>query len=158
MPKVQNIINIIIGVIIAILILLVILIILLTYKYSPGQLSYTPNPFPTFTGNVGTTVTNSLTISNSGGGTITITEISYTGAGFSATAPSVPFTLSSQQSATIAVNFSPLTTSQYSGALVIVYTPSTQPLQILLNGIGTGTAGNSYPPRNGYPRLNGNIF
>src|ERR1700678_1914447 len=76
-------------------------------QQNPGVLSATPSVI--IFGNVqdGTSQTQSDTVINTGGSSLTITQANVTGAGFSVGGLSLPLTLASQQGATFTVVFNP---------------------------------------------------
>lgn len=93
-------------------------------------------------GNVqlGTTQSQSNTLSNTGGTSLTITNAVVSGAGFSS-GLKLPITLSPGQGATFNVIFSPQSTGSASGNLAITNSASTSPLNIALSGTAVA-AGN----------------
>jgi hypothetical protein len=64
---------------------------------------------------MGSSRTSSVTLSNSGKSTLTISQATVSGAGFSFAGPSLPITLASQQSATLSITFAPQASSGASG-------------------------------------------
>ncbi len=100
----------------------------------PGALSAAP-PSVNF-GNVqiGTSQTQSGTLSNTGGTSLTITQAAVTGPGFSATGLNLPLTLAPGQGATFSVVFSPQSAGSASGNLALTNDASSSPLNIALSG------------------------
>jgi hypothetical protein len=96
------------------------------------------------TASVGSTKTNSLTISNtsaSGGPAITVSQIDITGLGFSVTpAGALPFVLAGGQSSTIVVSFTPTSTGTVTGNLSIV-PESMNSINVPLSGSGLSASG-----------------
>jgi hypothetical protein len=92
------------------------------------------NPSPiNFVSVVGGSQTQSVTLANSGGPKVTITQAIVSGAGFALSGLSLPLTLSGGQSVTCSVAFAPQTVATASGYLWISY--STQG-----NGKGNGSS------------------
>jgi hypothetical protein len=87
--------------------------------------------------NVGSQQTASQTITNSGGSTVSISQVSVTGTGFSVSGISAPMTLTAGQSATFTVTFTPQTASSASGTVTISSNASNPTLTITLSGTGT---------------------
>ncbi len=86
-------------------------------KLAPGNISFGSVP-------VGTTMTQSATLSNLGNMPVTFTHIAATGRGFTLTGQSLPLTLQSGQSANIGVSFSPTSSGASSGTISVVGTVS----------------------------------
>ncbi len=87
---------------------------------------------------VNTLSTQSLTLAASGSVPVTISAISASGAGFSASPGSLPVTLAPGQSVSIAVSFTPTSASADSGILAINSNATADStLQIPLSGTGT---------------------
>ncbi len=101
-----------------------------------GQL--TPNPSSVNFGNVqvGTNQTQSVTLTNSGGTSLTISAAAASGSGFSISGLSLPLTLSAGQSSSFSVLFSPTTPGAASGTVRITSTGSDSNLTIPLSGTG----------------------
>ncbi len=107
-----------------------------------------PSPSSVAFGNVpvGTSSSNSETLTNTGGSPITISQISATGTGFSINALTLPVTLQSNQSVTFATNFAPTSAGAASGALNIVSTAANSTLNIALTGTGQSAGALSSNP------------
>ena len=80
------------------------------------------NPTSLAFGNVvtGSSSTKSVTVSNSGTASITISQISLSGAGFSTSGVTPPVTIAAGQSTSLSVTFAPTTTASISGTISIV--------------------------------------
>ncbi len=92
---------------------------------------------------VGGTKTSNLTITNAaatGGPGITVSQINVTGAEFSASGSTPPFTLNPGQSAIIAVRFAPMSAEAASGGMSIVFADSSAPASVALSGNGLGAS------------------
>jgi hypothetical protein len=86
---------------------------------------------------IGTTNTQTLTVSNPGNRNLVISQAVVNGPGFSLSGLSVPFTITPGQSVTVAVGFTPSTGgSSLSGTLTLVSNAPTTPLAIPLSGKG----------------------
>ena len=96
------------------------------------------NPTSLSFGNVvvGANLSKSLIISNTGGATLTITQINVTGARFSASHYTLPLTINAGQKATITVAFVPTAVGTVSGSLSIVSNAPTPPSSVSLSGSG----------------------
>jgi len=92
---------------------------------------------------VGCSKTNSLVLSNgvSGGSSITVTQSSVTGAGFTlSSGPAVPFVLAPGQSATLMISFNPMSAGSASGALSIISDAANSTATVSLSGSGLAPA------------------
>ncbi|HSY99688.1 MAG TPA: choice-of-anchor D domain-containing protein, partial [Terriglobales bacterium] len=102
----------------------------LTLSVNPTSLSF---------GNI-TTATSSapqtVTISNTGNSSVTISQVTLTGAGYSMTGGNAPVTLSPSQNLILTVMFSPTVVGSVSGSISIVSNASVSPGPITLTGTG----------------------
>jgi Abnormal spindle-like microcephaly-assoc'd, ASPM-SPD-2-Hydin len=105
---------------------------------APGTL--TANPASLSFGNVqvGNNQTLSETVTNVGGSSVTISQYSVTGAAFTVTGLNPPVTLTSGQSITFSVIFTPSSAGSASGNLALASNASNPTLNVPL--LGTGTA------------------
>jgi hypothetical protein len=103
---------------------------------TPGTL--TPNPASLAFGSiqVGSNSSKSETLTNTGGSTVTISQATASGAGFSVSGLTLPVTLATNQSVTFNAIFAPASAGAASGALSIVSDASNSPLSIPLSGTG----------------------
>jgi hypothetical protein len=106
----------------------------------PGSLTALPVSVTFGNVQVGTSQSLSDTLSNTGGSSLTITQATVTGAGFTTTGLSLPLTLSSGQSLTFTVVFNPQAAGSVSGNLALTNSASSSPLSIALSGTAV-TAG-----------------
>jgi hypothetical protein len=106
----------------------------------PGALSAAPASISFGNVQVGTSQSQSETLSNTGGSSLTITQAVATGAGFSTSGLNLPITLAAGQSTTFSVVFSPLTAGSASGSLAITNDGTDSPLSVALSGTAV-TAG-----------------
>ena len=90
---------------------------------------------------VGKSQTLSETVTNTGGSSITISNVSATGAGFSYTGISTPVSLGAGQSATFNVTFAPTSAGAVNGGVTLTSTASNPTLTIATSGTGTTAAG-----------------
>jgi Cep192 domain 4/Abnormal spindle-like microcephaly-assoc'd, ASPM-SPD-2-Hydin/HYDIN/CFA65/VesB-like, Ig-like domain len=104
------------------------------------------NPTSLSFGSVQTGANSSLpeTLTNTGGVSVTISQATVTGAGFSVTGLTLPVTLTPSQSVNFSVKFAPTAAGGVSGNLAITSDASNSPLNIALSGTGT-TAGQLTP-------------
>src|ERR1700683_3421253 len=86
---------------------------------------------------VGNTATQSLTVTNTGLGTVTISEATLTGAGFTVIGGNPSGTIGVGKSSTIQIQFAPTSGGAITGGLTILSDASNSPLAISI--IGTGT-------------------
>ena len=112
---------------------------------TPGSL--VSNPSSLAFGNVqtGTTQTLSLTLTNTGGTTVNITQAAASGSGYSITGLSLPLSLAAGQSKSFSVQFAPQTSGSISGNIAITSDASNPTLNVPLSGSGVtlGTLGDS---------------
>jgi hypothetical protein len=102
----------------------------------PGALSASPVSLSFDNVQVGTSQTQSDTLSNTGGTSLTITQAVVTGAGFGATGLTLPVTLAPNQSTTFSVVFAPTSGVASSGSLSIAISGSSTSFDIALSGNG----------------------
>jgi Abnormal spindle-like microcephaly-assoc'd, ASPM-SPD-2-Hydin len=87
----------------------------------------------------GSSQTLSETLTNSGGSTLTISQITTTGTGFSFSGVNPPITLNPGQNFTFNATFTPTTTGSASGTLSITSNASNPSLSLALSGSGVTT-------------------
>jgi|SRR5271157_4939260 len=85
---------------------------------------------------VGSTVSQTLTLTNSGTGSVTISQAAITGTGFSLSGFSGTVTLAAGQTLTLTVNFAPASAGSVTGSLSIVSSATNSPATISLSGTG----------------------
>src|SRR5437870_219084 len=110
------------------------------------QLSITPASVSFGNVLVGSTGVQNLTLTNSGSANLTIAQASFTGAGFSISAPTFPLTLAAGQSSTLSVQFAPTATLTLPDALPIVSDAPNSPSTIALSGTGVQPQLSVAPP------------
>ncbi|HEV2500517.1 MAG TPA: choice-of-anchor D domain-containing protein, partial [Terriglobia bacterium] len=96
------------------------------------------NPASVSFGNValGSKSSQSIILSNTGAGSVSISQMTPTGNGFSISGLALPLTLSSGQSATFNATFSPTTAGSAVGSISVISTASDSPLAVPLSGTG----------------------
>jgi hypothetical protein len=104
--------------------------------------SLVANPGSVAFGNVsvGSSSPQTITLKNNGNTSATISAISATGTGFSATGLSIPLTLAANQSTSFTAQFAPTTVGAVAGSVLITSTASNPTTSIALSG--TGVQGN----------------
>jgi hypothetical protein len=104
---------------------------------TPGQLS--PNPSSVAFGSmkVGSSQTNRVTLSNTGGTDLTVNQATLSGAGFSTNNLSLPLTLHAGGTASLNVTFAPTGSGNFTGTVTIATNSATN---VVLPISGTGVA------------------
>jgi hypothetical protein len=77
------------------------------------------------------------TITNTGGSSVTLTQVNVTGAGFSAPGLTLPLTLNAGQSFTFSAMFAPQSAGAVTGSISVLSNASNTTLAISLSGTGT---------------------
>lgn len=101
-----------------------------------GQLSASPSSVAFGDVEVGTASTQSVTFSNAGTGSLTLSQAAVSGAGFTMTGQTFPLTLSAGQSSSLSVQFAPTVTGTTTGSVSLVSNASNSPSSVTLNGNG----------------------
>jgi hypothetical protein len=98
----------------------------------------TPNPSSLAFGSIqiGSNTSKSETLTNTGGSSVTISQATASGAGFSVSGLTLPVTLAVNQSIAFNAIFAPTSAGAASGTLSIVSNASNSPLSIPLSGTG----------------------
>ncbi len=113
----------------------------LTTQTSQGASSdvLSVNPTNLAFGNVqvGTIGTQTLTLTNPGKTSLTVSQAQVSGTGFAASTPALPMTLSAGQSAKLNIQFTPTVPNSATGSVTILSTASNSPARIALSGTGT---------------------
>ncbi len=94
---------------------------------SPTSLSFVNDP-------VGTTLSQALIIKNTGTATLTISQITATGPGFSVNGFSLPLSVNAGQQTTVTVAFLPTTVNTVSGNISMASNAPTSPTSVPLSG------------------------
>jgi len=101
-----------------------------------GQLSATSTSISFGSVQIGSSQTLSETLTNTGGSNVTISQASITGAGFSLSGLSLPFTLGAGQSKAFSITFAPQTAGGANGSVAIASDASNPTLNTSLSGTG----------------------
>jgi len=99
-----------------------------------GQLSVVPTSLSFPNVEVGTNQSQSVTLSNSGGSSISLTQALITGSGFSLSGMSLPLSLTAGQSTTFQVVFAPQVAGTVSGNVAFTSNASNSTLNLPLSG------------------------
>ena len=104
------------------------------------QPSLTVTPSSASFGNVtmGSPSSQTIQLTNSGTGTLTISQVSVTGSGFNTSTLSLPISLAASQSTNFNVVFSPASSGTVSGSVSVVSNAANSPTSIPLSGTGVG--------------------
>jgi hypothetical protein len=113
-----------------------------------GTLSANPTSLAFNSVQVGASKNLSETLTNTGGSTVTISQATVTGAGFSISGLTLPTTLNANQSVTFTATFAPTSAGTVSGNLSVVSNASNSPLNIALSGTGTAAGQLAVSPTN----------
>jgi len=90
---------------------------------------------------VGSSQSQALTISNTGGASITISSDAINGSGFTASGLSFPYTLAAGASANLSITFAPTTSGTDSATLALTSNASDPTVYVSLSGTGTTSTG-----------------
>ena len=85
---------------------------------------------------VGTTATQTITVTNSSAAAITVSQVTVSGSAFSVSPITTPFTLNPSQSASATFSFSPTSAGAATGSVSIVSNASPSTLSIPMSGTG----------------------
>jgi hypothetical protein len=85
---------------------------------------------------LGSTSTLPVLVTNTGSGSVTVSQASTTGSGFSFSGPALPTTLASGQNATFSVTFAPTTAGSATGDLSVASNATNSPNVVSLSGTG----------------------
>ncbi|MGA7400811.1 MAG: choice-of-anchor D domain-containing protein [Candidatus Sulfotelmatobacter sp.] len=105
-----------------------------------GTLTATPTSIAFGNVQVGTSQAQSDILSNTGGSTLTISQVAVSGVGFSISGLSTPVTLTPGQSTTFTVTFAPQSSGSPTGSVAIASNASNTNLTISLSGSATSSA------------------
>jgi hypothetical protein len=101
-----------------------------TLSISPASLNFGTVTTGTFSAQ------QNVLITNTGNSSVTISQITLTGSGYSMTGGGAPVTLSPSQNITLAIQFSPLAAGSINGSISIVSNASGSPATVSLSGTG----------------------
>jgi hypothetical protein len=85
---------------------------------------------------VGTTSTQAVTLTNSGNSSVSVSQITVSGGGFSTSGLILPATLTAGQSTTLSVIFAPTVAGSVAGSVSVVSNATNSPATITLSGSG----------------------
>jgi Abnormal spindle-like microcephaly-assoc'd, ASPM-SPD-2-Hydin len=108
---------------------------------APGTLGSNPASLTFGSVTVGSNQSLSETVTNTGGSSVTISQVGITGTGFSVSGITTPVTLTAGQSVSFSVAFAPQSATNASGNLTLTSTASNPTLTIPLSGTGTAATG-----------------
>jgi hypothetical protein len=103
---------------------------------APGALGSNPTSLSFGSVTVGSKQSLSGTVTNTGGSSVTISQVGISGTGFSLSGITTPVTLTAGQSATFTVTFTPASAGSVSGNVTITSNASNPTLTIPLSGTG----------------------
>jgi hypothetical protein len=85
----------------------------------------------------------SVTLTNTGSSSVTISRVSVSGAGFTAGGSASGLTVSPNQTATVSATFSPFTIGSLTGSLTITSNAKNSPVTVALSGTGVASSTHS---------------
>jgi centrosomal CEP192-like protein/ASPM-SPD-2-Hydin domain-containing protein len=100
-----------------------------TISVSPGSVNFGSVP-------MGSTASQSVTITNAGGSTLTVTQASTTASGFALTGISLPLSVGAGRQSNFNIVFSPKTAGTVSGSVSILSDASNSPSVVSVSGAG----------------------
>jgi hypothetical protein len=101
-----------------------------------GQLSSAPGSVAFGSVGVGASSKQTVTFSNAGSGSLTISQAAVSGTGFTMTGQTFPVTLSAGQTSSINVQFAPTVSGSTTGRVSVVSNATNSPTTIALSGTG----------------------
>jgi ribosomal protein L11 len=107
---------------------------------APGTLSISPSSIAFGNTNVGAQQTSTVTLANSGGSDLSITQAVLSGAGFSMSNLALPLTIHAGSSAPATITFAPTGGGNFSGSITFSVTSNQTNSQVVLPFTGTGDA------------------
>lgn len=105
-----------------------------------SQLSASPSSIAFGNVALGSSQTSTMTLTDSGTASITISEVSVTGAGFEISGLSVPLNLAAGESVSFNASFDPTVAGTASGEISLASNASNSPSAVALSGSGTSAA------------------
>ncbi len=106
---------------------------------TPGQLAASPTSLGFGSVTTGNSSSLSETLTNTGGSSLTISQVTPSGAGFSLSGITLPVTLAAAQSVTFNAIFAPQTAGSVTGGLAISSNGSNPSLSVPLSGTGAAS-------------------
>jgi hypothetical protein len=108
-----------------------------------AQLTASPSSLSFGSITAGASGTQSVTLANTGNSSVSVSQISISGTGFSASGFALPVTLAAGQSTSFSATFAPTTTGNLSGSVTVTSNATNSPLAISLSGSGAAAASHS---------------
>ncbi|MCI0349769.1 MAG: choice-of-anchor D domain-containing protein [Acidobacteriales bacterium] len=108
-----------------------------TVNPAPGAITVSPTSLSFGSVLTGNTATRTVNVSNTGSSDATVFSASTTGAGFSVTAPTFPFTLAPGASRAVSIQFAPQSSGPATGTASFVSNAPNSPTAMSLSGTGT---------------------
>jgi len=108
-----------------------------------AQLTASPSSLSFGSITAGASGTQSVTLANTGNSSVSVSQISISGTGFSASGFALPVTLAAGQSTSFSATFAPTTTGNLSGGVTVSSNATNSPLAISLSGSGAAAASHS---------------
>jgi hypothetical protein len=105
-----------------------------------GQLGATPSSVNFGSVNVGSSGSQTITLKNSGTASLTVSQATASGTGFSVSGITTPMNLGAGQSTSFTAKFAPSSAGSVSGSVSIVNNGPNSPITVSLSGSGTATA------------------
>jgi len=115
---------------------------------APGQLVTAPSSVSFGNVTTGSTQSQTVTLTNSGGTSASISQASVTGAGLSISALTLPLSLGAGQSTSFQLTFSPTSAGIVSGGLTITSTANNANLSMAVTGTGVAPGALALNPAN----------
>ena len=122
----------------------------ITLSSSPTTVAASPSPLIASVsslnfGNTGlaSSAQRTVTLTNTGSSSVTISGVSVNGAGFTASGSASGLTVSPNQSATVNTTFTPFTIGSYTGSLTILSNAQNSPATVALSGAGVASSAHS---------------
>lgn len=115
----------------------------LTANSAPSSLAVNPSSVVFGTVQAGTSQQQSATLTNTGGSSVTISQASATGTGFSINNMALPLTLTAGQSTSLIITFTPQSAGIVSGTATVASTASNPTLTISLSATANSPAATS---------------
>jgi pectate lyase len=112
---------------------------------SSGVLTASPASLSFGNVTVGASSSKTVTLTNTGNASLSVSQLSVSGAGFTASGLSTPLSLTAGQSTTFSVKFTPAATGPASGSVSIVSNAMNSPAQITFTGSGVSTSAPTGP-------------
>jgi hypothetical protein len=111
-----------------------------------GQLALNPTQIPFGNTKVGSRLTSSVTLSNSGGADLTVNQATLSGAGFAMSSLALPLTLQAGATASITITFAPPASGSFSGSVTFATTSDQQDSTVVLKFSGNGVSAGTLSP------------